>query len=113
MRRWSIILGLVLIAVLAALMVLRPFQRTRPPANVALYVRPDGSAELNGRRFADMAMLQAALTDACGQKVKPMFNLRADRAANFEMVNAVIGAAQEAGCLRIRRERPYDPPSPH
>ncbi|HVZ27948.1 MAG TPA: hypothetical protein VG798_04760 [Rhizomicrobium sp.] len=80
---------------------------------VALFVRPDGSAELNGQRFADIAMLQAALVDACGQRPRPIFNLKADQAAGIDSVNTIVLAAQNAGCLGAEiRDRSYRVPGP-
>jgi hypothetical protein len=113
MKRWGAILGLGLVIILAALMVLRPFQRAaKLPSNAALYVRPDGSVELNGKRFADMALLQAALVDACAQKPKPMFYLRAAKPIDMDRAKVLFDVGRRAGCLGYGQLQPYTVPEP-
>jgi biopolymer transport protein ExbD len=101
MKRWRAILGLGVVAVVAAAMVLRPVRSTiRLPANVELDVQEDGSVDFGGKHFSDMAQLQAALIDACAQKPRPMVRIRGDKAENIEQVSMVMSIAGKANCLR-------------
>jgi biopolymer transport protein ExbD len=101
MKRWRAILGLGVVAIVAAAMVLRPVRTAiRLPTNVELDVQQDGSVEFGGTRFTDMARLRAALIDACAQKPRPMVHIRGDKAANLEQVGLVMSTAQKANCLR-------------
>jgi hypothetical protein len=114
MKRWTAMLGLGIAVILAALMVLRPFQARGPlSSNATVYVEADGSTDLNGRHFTDLALLQAALMEACGEKSKPMFTVRAKNPIGIDQAKPIFDAARRAGCLRdIGRLQPYTVPGP-
>jgi biopolymer transport protein ExbD len=102
------------IVALAAQMVLRPFQGgAQRPSRVIVYVEKDGGMTLNGKHFTDRALLQAALVDACGEKPKPMFYLRTDKATTLDQTDNAMAIAAQAGCLRMNMRDPsYTPPGP-
>jgi hypothetical protein len=113
LKRGPVVLGLCLVVILAALMVLRPFQRNTLPLNASVYVEADGSTDLNGKHFTDLALLQAALMDACAQKSKPVFVLRAAKPIGTDQAGPLFDIARRAGCLRdAGLLRPYTVPGP-
>ena len=99
-KRWRAILGIGIVALVAAAVALRPLRTARPPSDVLLDVQQDGSVEFRGTHFADMAQLQAALIDACAQRPRPMVRIRGDKSRTIDQVTAVMSIAGKADCLR-------------
>jgi biopolymer transport protein ExbD len=73
---------------------------TVTPQTIQLAIEADGNLRWNGEPIGDGELAQR-LAQAAKQSPQPELHLGADKAARYEYVAAVLGAAQKAGMKQI------------